>query len=149
MTITSPVFEEGKMIPEEYTCQGKNISPPLTISNIPDKTVSMVLIMDDPEAPGGGFIHWVMYNIPPVTSIKADEAPGIQGANGRGDLKYSGPCPSKGGRHFHFKIYALDVKLDVIQNADNAKVREKMQGHILATAELIGYFVKDNDTLIK
>ena len=149
MTLTSPVFDEVTMIPEEYTCQGMNTSPPLAISNIPDKTVSMVLIMDDPEAPGGGLIHWIMYNIPPVTSIKAGDKPGVQGTNGKDELKYTGPCPSSGVRHFHFKIYALDVKLDVIQNADNGKVQDKMKGHILATAELNGFFIKDNDVLIK
>jgi len=149
MTVTSPAFEEGKMIPEEYTCQGRNINPPLTLSNIPVKTVSMAIILDDPEAPGGGFIHWVMYNIPPSSSIKQDDAAGIQAANGKGDLHYTGPCPPNEVHHYHFKIYALDVKLDVIENADKEKVLEKMKGHILATGELVGLYTKDNELLNK
>ncbi len=143
LTLTSPVFEDGRLIPEEYTCEGRNINPPLYISNLPDKTVSMALIMEDPDAPGGGLVHWVMYNIPPATVIKADDAPGVQAANGKGDSHYTGPCPPTGVHHYHFKIYALDVKLDLIQNADKAKVLEKMNGHVLASAELIGLYRKE------
>jgi Raf kinase inhibitor-like YbhB/YbcL family protein len=151
LNISSPAFEEGKMIPDQYTCDGRNVSPPLTISNLPDKTVSMVLIMDDPDAPGGGFVHWVMYNIPPAAAIKEDDAPGMQAANGRGNPLYTGPCPPTGIHHYHFKIYALDEKLDFAkdENVDKSKVQEKMKGHILASGELIGLYTKDNESLNK
>jgi Raf kinase inhibitor-like YbhB/YbcL family protein len=147
--ISSPAFQEGKMIPEEYTCQGKNISPPLTISHLPDKTISMVLIMDDPDAPGGGFDHWVVYDMPPTASIVQDYSDGIAANNGKGDAQYTGPCPPTGIHHYHFKIYALDAKLGTIQNADKAKVLDKMKGHILASGELIGVYTKDNESMNK
>src|ERR1700741_919013 len=91
--VKSPAFEDGKMIPKEYTCEGKNISPPLTISNLSRNTVSMAIIMDDPDAPGGGFTHWVVYNIPPTASIKPDDVEGTVANNGKGDAHYTGPCP--------------------------------------------------------
>lgn len=149
--IRSPAFEEGKMIPEDYTCQGKNISPPLTITNLPKKTASMVVILDDPDAAGGGFNHWVVYNIPPTASIKEDYSGGVTANNGKGDPQYTGPCPPGGSgiHHYHFKVYALDVKLDTIQNADETKVMDKMKGHILASGELVGLYIKDNESLNK
>ncbi len=147
MNVSSPAFEEGKTIPQEYSCQGLNNNPPLTFSQIPGNTVSLVLFMEDPDAPGGGFDHWVMFNIPPVAGIKSGEAPGTEGLNTKGDTKYTGPCPPTGVHHYHFKVYALDTKLDLEKGASKANVIENMKGHVLASGELMGVYTKDSESL--
>jgi Raf kinase inhibitor-like YbhB/YbcL family protein len=150
MQVTSTAFEEGKMIPREYTCEGRNVSPPLTITHVPDKTVSFALVMDDPDAPGGTFDHWIVYNIPvKSTVLRADTVPGVQGTNGRGNAKYTGPCPPKGIHHYHFKVYALDSKLNLKEGTSKDKLLEAMEGHILGSAELIGLYTNENEDVNK
>ncbi len=143
ITVTSPAFEEGKFIPEKYTCEGQNTSPEIKLANVPEKTVSLVLIMHDPDAPmQGGFTHWVMYNIKPGSSISENAAPGTQGANGKKESKYTGPCPPAGTHHYHFMIYALDKMLDLKEGATKDEVEAAMKGHVIATGELIGLYKK-------
>src|SRR3954462_5308943 len=101
LTVTSTAFKNGKNIPEQYTCEGKNINPPISINGVPDKAESLVLIMDDPDAPNGGFTHWVLYNISPKDkTIKEDSSPGKNGENGAGKASYTGPCPPSGVHHY-------------------------------------------------
>ncbi|MEO8086020.1 MAG: YbhB/YbcL family Raf kinase inhibitor-like protein [Bacteroidota bacterium] len=142
LTITSPDFQEGKMIPEKFTCEGANISPALTITNIPKEAVSMVLIMDDPDAPNGGFDHWVVFNIEPGGNILENSVPGIPGVNGRGESNYTGPCPPTGEHHYHFKVYALDMMLNLKSGVSKKSVLDNIAGHVIASGEIIGLYSK-------
>jgi Raf kinase inhibitor-like YbhB/YbcL family protein len=144
MTITSPAFKEGQTIPEEFTCEGKNISPELNISGIPEKTVTLALILHDPDAPmAGGFTHWVAFNIDPKTvRIEENTSPGTAGSNGANKSEYTGPCPPTGTHHYHFMIYALDTKLEVDKGVSKADLEKAMEGHILAKGDLTGLYKK-------
>ena len=142
LTIQSPAFLNDEFIPEEYTCKGANASPELEISGIPDATVSLALIMDDPDAPMGTFDHWVMWNIPVTDKIEKNSSPGIEGKNSKDETGYTGPCPPSGIHHYNFRVYALDVKLDLPAGSDKATLLKAMDGHILAFGELTGLFKK-------
>jgi len=142
LTVTSPDFQEGKMIPEKFTCEGDNTNPAFGIDNIPKETVSMAIIMDDPDAHNGGFDHWVQFNILPGASITKNTSLGIKGANGKGTNGYTGPCPPTGEHHYHFKIYALDKMLNLKEVATKKAVLSAMQGHVLASGEIVGLYSK-------
>ena len=142
MKITSPAFTHNGMIPPKYTCQGKDISPPLTISDIPEGTVSLALIVDDPDAPGNTWDHWLIWDIEPTGEIKEDSAPGIQGKNSWGRQDYGGPCPPSGTHRYFFKLYAIDSALDLPAGATKANLEAAIKGHILEPAELIGLYQK-------
>jgi Raf kinase inhibitor-like YbhB/YbcL family protein len=146
MKITSVAFPENQNIPAKFTCTGEDINPALTFSEVPHDAASLVLIMDDPDAPMGTFVHWVVYNMKPtVTGIPENTKPeGTEGKNGAGKRAYAGPCPPSGTHHYHFKLYALDAELEFPdpESVDKKAVEEKMQGHILDQAELIGLFSK-------
>ena len=98
--------------------------------------------MDDPDAPSGTFDHWIMWNIPPIDKIEENSAPGIQGINSKNQNKYYGPCPPSGTHHYHFRIYALDTKLDIPEKSDKKALLKALEGHIIATGELIGVYKK-------
>ena len=143
ITISSSAFSEGDEIPRKHTCDGEDLSPPLYWSGSPDGTQSLVLITDDPDAPGGTFVHWVLYNIPPNTTLLAEGVSGVgtQGVNGFGRSGYGGPCPPKGPAHrYFFKLYALDTSLDLQSSAGKAEVEMAMQGHVLAQGQLVGTY---------
>ena len=149
-TISSPAFENGQMIPVKYSCKGENVSPPLAWSGAPAGTKSFALIMDDPDAPSGIFVHWVVFNIPATAaglgervspSGKLPDAT-IQGVNGRQATGYTGPCPPWGKHRYFFKLYALDTLLGLGSSADKRGLLGAMQGHILAEAQLLGHFSK-------
>lgn len=144
LTVTSSAFKNNGMIPVKYTCSGANISPDLAISGIPGTAKSLALILHDPDAPmPGGFTHWVMYNIPVSQgNIKEDYAPGRQGMNGKKENKYTGPCPPSGTHHYHFRVYALDTELRLDADADKKALEKAMEGHIVATGELVGLYKK-------
>lgn len=143
ITITSPAFKDGQSIPEEYTCEGKNISPELNIAGYPSGTVTLALIMHDPDAPmEGGFTHWVAFNIEPGKVIKQDSSPGTLGSNGENKSQYTGPCPPTGTHHYNFKVYALDAKLDLKKGATKAELEKAMEGHILSQGLLTGLYKK-------
>ncbi len=141
LQVTSPAFNAGAMIPSQYTCEGKNINPPLSIKGIPSRARSLAVIVEDPDAVSGPFDHWVAWNIPPG-DIKQSNANGQVGKNGKGDTGYTGPCPPSGTHHYHFKVYALDTTLSLNQGADKQALLKAMQGHILATGELTGIYKK-------
>ena len=143
VNLTSPAFANNGDIPSKYTCQGLGINPSLTIGDLPMGTVSLALIVDDPDAPKGGFDHWVVWNIPPTTStIDENSKPGTEGKNGAGETAYKGPCPPNGKHHYHFRIYALDAKLKLPDGANKAQLLAAMNGHILGRGELIGLYQK-------
>lgn len=146
MKLTSPAFSEGASIPRKYTCQGDDISPELTWSNVPQNTKSFALICDDPDASGGTWVHWVIFNIPPsVTKIPEGEKPvGIEGITNFGKTGYGGPCPPSGTHRYFFKLYALDTELSLKRGATAQDVEHAMEGHKLATAQLMGVYEKRN-----
>lgn len=149
MKLTSSVFQEGDSIPQKYTCDGPNINPPLTISGVPKGAQSLVLIMDDPDVPAyirpeRMFDHWVVFNIPPETT-QIDEGKEPQGTHGittNNLLKYYGPCPPDREHRYFFKLYALDTKLNLPEKSTKEQVEKAMEKHILATAELMGVYVR-------
>jgi len=142
MKITSPAFTHNQMIPRKFTCQGDDLNPALKIDGLPEGTVSLVLINDDPDAPGGTWDHWIVYNIDPISEIAENSEPGVQGKNSWGRNDYGGPCPPSGTHRYFFKLYALDAKLNLPEGAPKAKLEAAMKGHVLAQAELIGLYKK-------
>ncbi len=142
MKLTSPEFENGKMIPRKFTCEGDDINPTLIIEDIPAGTKSLALIVDDPDAPMGTGVHWVSFNIPVVSQIDEDRIPGKQGINDFGRNDYGGPCPPSGTHRYFFKIYALDTVLDLNEGINKQALEDAMEDHILNKAELIGLYKK-------
>jgi Raf kinase inhibitor-like YbhB/YbcL family protein len=140
MKLTSPEFENNQMMPARFTCEGQDVSPELVIEGIPAGARSLTLIMDDPDAPMGTWVHWVLYNIPVTGSIKENSAPGEAGMTDSGKAKYHGPCPPSGTHRYFFKIYALDAKLGLASEPSKEDVEAAMKGHILAQAELVGLY---------
>lgn len=153
MEISSEVFESGEDIPAVYSCEGENINPPLHISGVPDGAQSLALIMEDPDAPGGDFTHWVVWNIDPgIKEIAEGSVPegAVQGLNGEGRRGYSGPCPPGGTHRYFFRAYALDTRLNPPEPVTAEDLEDSMEGHILAQAEIYGRFGRgeggDDDT---
>jgi Raf kinase inhibitor-like YbhB/YbcL family protein len=143
LNISSPSFKHEGMIPRTYTCEGTNINPPLVIEGIPDDAICLALIMDDPDAPGGTYDHWIVWNIPPVRVIPENSTPGLEGENSSGQIGYTGPCPPSGTHRYFFKFYALDVLLDTQKGATKERVEFAMKNHTLAYGELIGMYKKE------
>jgi len=142
MKITSPEFENGKDIPKKFSCQGENINPILIIEGVPKEAKSLSLIMDDPDAPMGTFVHWVVFDIPVTARIEENSIPGKQGANTGGKRNYIGPCPPTGSHRYFFKIYALDGMLNLNEGISKGALEKAMYGHILEQAELMGLYQK-------
>ncbi|MBI2617838.1 YbhB/YbcL family Raf kinase inhibitor-like protein [Candidatus Kaiserbacteria bacterium] len=150
MALTSPVFENGELIPSKYTCDGENVSPLLAISGVSEDVQSLVLIMDDPDVPKAVrdnqmFDHWVLFNIDPTTThIGEGEGPGILGSNTMGEAAYIGPCPptqfEPKEHRYIFQLYALDTMLDIREGASKEVVKSAMKGHILQKTELMGKY---------
>ena len=144
MKVTSSAFHEGANIPSKFTCDGSDTSPPLQIAGVLSGAKSLVLIVDDPDAPGGLFTHWLVWNIPPQTgSIAEGSAPkGVQGANDFGKSGYRGPCPPPGTHRYSFKIFALDRELELGSGAKRSQVDAAMKGHVIAQGELVGRYAR-------
>lgn len=142
MKITS-VFENNGQIPSKYTCDGQDLAPELTISDIPTGTKELVLIVDDPDAPVGTFVHWVLYNIPANTA-KIDEKNLPQGVKqGFSDFRrngWGGPCPPNGEHRYFFKLYAINKTLDLPEGASKSKVENAIKGHVIEQVQLIGLY---------
>ena len=143
MYITSAAFKEGETIPRRYTCDGKNVSPPLSWKGIPPETESLALICHDPDAPGGDFTHWVLFNLPADLASLPEGVQGT-GAHGQNDFRrlgYGGPCPPPGLAHrYYFRLYALKISLGLEQGASRAEVENAMQGYSLAQGQLMGRY---------
>lgn len=148
ITLKSPAFGQGEPIPEEYTCDGRNISPPLEWSDIPEGAQSLAMIVDDPDAPRGTFNHWIIYSIPPdvpeftenVEKEKTLPSGARQGVNDAGKIGYTGPCPPSGTHRYFFKIYALDSALDLEPGANRKQIDDALRGKIIAQGELMGTY---------
>lgn len=140
LTITSPAFKKKGFIPSKYTCDGDDVSPPLNIEGLPEGTKSLVLIVDDPDAPIGTWDHWIVWNIPPLEKIEENSVPGIEGVNDFRKHSYGGPCPPSGTHRYFFKVYALDTKLVLNPNSRKKNVERAMEGHMLAKGEIIGVY---------
>ena len=147
-TLQSSAFQNGGSIPKKFTCEAADVSPELTWSGVPEKTQSFALIADDPDAPMGTWVHWVIYDLPPNTAKLPEGVPkqeqaasGAQGKNSSGKIGYGGPCPPPGKPHrYFFKLYALDSKLNLKPGARKPEVEAAMKGHVLAQAELMGKY---------
>ena len=146
--ITSSAFEDGGLIPPQYTCDGEDISPPLQWDAVPEGTKSVALICDDPDAPIGTFVHWVLFNLPADTKELAEGIPkgttlpngAQQGTSDFGRIGYGGPCPPSGTHRYFFRIYALDTQIDLAPGARKPDLLNAMQGHILAQGQLMGKY---------
>ena len=141
MELSSPAFTPNSPIPSKYTCDGVNVNPPLEIKNIPAHTKSLVLIVDDPDAPMGVWLHWLMYNIPAATGkIEENSIPGTQGVNDFHKKNYGGPCPPSGIHRYFFRISALDTILKLSEGETRKTVEKAMEGHVLGKTELVGTY---------
>lgn len=145
-TLSSPAFTPNTNIPTQYTCEGANISPPLSWQGAPENTQSFVLILEDPTAPAGTWTHWVLYNIPANLQQLAEATPipagSSMGMNSWGNPSYEGPCPPSGQHRYYFKLYALDTQIDVKDHIDTTTLVSTIKPHIIGTAELLGLYSK-------
>lgn len=145
MEFTSSAFQNNGIIPSKYTCDGEGINPPLKISKVPQGTKSLAIIMDDPDAvkPAGKiWDHWVVFNISPLTVeiFEGKEPNGVHGKGTSGNLKYRGPCPPDAEHTYFFKLYALDIVLDLLEGVSKEEVRRAMHEHIIEEKQLIGRY---------
>jgi len=146
--ITSSAFEDGGLIPAKYTCDGADVSPPLQWDAVPEGTKSIAFICDDPDAPMGTWVHWVLFNLPSDAKELAENIPteetlpngAKQGVNDFGRVGYGGPCPPGGTHRYFFKIYALDTEVGLQAGADKRRLLKTMEGHILGQDQLIGKY---------
>lgn len=154
MRLTSPEFEDGARIPQRFTCEGDDVSPPLVIDGIPDGAQSIALIVDDADAPRGSFDHWLIWNVParlstlpeaiPTERIVPGLGPAAQGRNDFGEIGYRGPCPPRGREHtYRFRVYAVDGVIHLDPGADRDALERALEGHILAEAELTGRYGRE------
>ncbi len=143
MKIKSPEFSNNSYIPSKFTCQGQDVNPELNIEEIPDQTKSMAVIVDDPDAPMGTWVHWVVYDMPVTERIGEGTVPGKQGMNDFGRLSYGGPCPPSGTHRYFFKAYALDRELELDDGISKGELEKAMEGHILDQAELVGLYKRN------
>ena len=152
MTLTSSAFAHSEAIPRVYTCQGRDISPPLVWSGVPATAKSLVLIVDDPDAPDPAhprmtWVHWLLYNLPAdctalPEAVKALPAGALEGINDWKRTGYGGPCPPIGRHRYFFKLYALDCVLPDLRFPTKSVLEGAMQGHVIAEAQLIGTYIK-------
>ncbi len=144
LKLASPAFKNNEMIPAKYTCRGEDINPALEISGVPSNAKSLALIVDDPDAPAGIWVHWVVWNMPPTQKINEDSVPpgSSQGVTDFGRPGYGGPCPPSGTHRYFFKLYALDSNLNLGPNTKKSDLENAMKGHILAQTQLIGLYTK-------
>ena len=146
MNISSSAFSHNGNIPSKYTCDGANISPPLSFSEVSPQTKSLALIVDDPDAPAKTWVHWLVWNIDPAAtgaeegSAPSGSAPPVEGTTDFGQTGYGGPCPPSGTHRYYFKLYALDTTLELDASATKPDLEATMQGHILDQVELIGLY---------
>jgi len=148
--LTSTAFASGETIPQQYTCDGDDVSPPLAWSDPPPGTQSFALIADDPDAPVGTWVHWVLYNLPAEARALPEAIPAgaeladgsRHGKNGWGRPGYGGPCPPSGTHRYFFRLYALDTALNLAAGASNKQVLQAMEGHVLAETELMGIYTR-------
>ena len=148
--VTSPAFVSMQTVPQKYTCDGEDLSPPLSWSNVPNNAKSIVLISDDPDAPAGDWVHWVCYDIPSNIGSLPEAVPasdtlacgGRQGKTDFGKVGYGGPCPPGGTHRYFFKVYALDVMLTLPSGKTKKEIVKAIKGHVVASGELVGTYTR-------
>lgn len=143
LAVSSTAFRHEEMIPSKYTCDGININPPLDIKNIPNEAKSLALIVDDPDAPSGTWVHWVVWNIPVTHHLKENNVHGTEGINDFRQKHYGGPCPPGGTHRYFFKVYALDALLDLPPSAKKTDIERTMSNHIIGFGELTGLYKRN------
>jgi Raf kinase inhibitor-like YbhB/YbcL family protein len=144
MNLTSTAFKEGEMIPAKYTCDGVNISPPLDLTSVPPTCRSLALIVYDPDAPGGTFLHCMAWNIPLTEHFKENEIHGIHGRTDFGNYKYGGPCPPSGTHRYYFKVYALKDNVNFPDDITMTQFEKQIGKYSLAEAVLMGVYKRRN-----
>ncbi|MGB2631257.1 MAG: YbhB/YbcL family Raf kinase inhibitor-like protein [Candidatus Omnitrophota bacterium] len=142
MRIASPEFGNNEMIPSKFTCQGDDVNPALMIDDIPVEAKSLALVVDDPDAPMGTWVHWVVYDMPIISRVEEDTVPGKQGRNDFGRKDYGGPCPPSGTHRYFFKVYALDRELGLKEGISKKDLEKAMEGHVVDKAEVVGLYKK-------
>ena len=148
MVISSKAFRQDEFIPVKYTCDGMDVNPPLTFSDIPDSARSLVLVMDDPDSKSGLFTHWMLYNISPGTELLSENARSAAGTLGRNDfgtIGYGGPCPPTGAHHYYFRLFALNDELYLPEGLPRQDLNEALKNHIIEVAELVGLYEKRSE----
>jgi Raf kinase inhibitor-like YbhB/YbcL family protein len=148
MKLTSAAFKEGQPIPPPYTCDGVNVSPPLEWTGVPSSAKTLAIICDDPDAPSGNWVHWVLYNLPAANLGLIENVPttaqvkggGLQGTNDFRKIGYGGPCPPSGTHRYFFKLYALDGELPLKAGATKSELLKAMEGHIAGQTQLMGTY---------
>ncbi len=151
MEVSSIAFKDNGFIPKQHTCDGAGFSPPLQWRDIPEGTRSLAMICDDPDAPGGMFVHWVIYNIPPniqqfaenIAHVERLSFGAIQGKNDFGMIGYGGPCPPKGVHRYFFRLFALDETLEMGPGSSKDRLLEEMNGHLIGTCQIIGKYKRN------
>ena len=140
LVVTSDVFEDGASIPERFTCDGKNINPPLDIEHIPQNALTLAVVMEDPDVPLGNWVHWVAWNIPVTHHIKENCAAGVAGTNSYVKTGYFGPCPPYGTHHYTFKVYALNNVLHLPAGSNKIHLEKEMGAYIAGYGEITGVY---------
>ncbi len=141
LKVSSEAFEDRTFMPAKYTFDGENVNPPLTIHGIPYETKCLAIIVDDPDAPSGTWVHWIVWNIPPSGKIKEKVIPGIEGLNDFKKQHYCGPCPPDGGTHrYFFKVYALNDLIELKSNATKTDLEKVINNHVIGFGELVGMY---------
>lgn len=148
LTLSSPAFGSGQRIPRKYSCDGEDVSPPLSWTGIPSETKSLALIVEDPDAVVGIWCHWVLFNLPATAENLPENVARIpeltdgtrQGSNSWKRIGYGGPCPPGGTHRYFFRLYALDSSLDIPAGVTSGKISQSMKGHVLGEASLMGLY---------
>ena len=140
LSVTSPAFKNKEKLPVKYTCDGKGVNPSLVVGDIPSEAETLVLIVEDPDAPSGRFDHWIVWNIPTDEKIEESSVPGLEGLNSSGKTNYSSPCPPSGTHRYVFKVYALDAKIDLQAGSGRKELEEAIKNNIVAKGEMVGLY---------
>jgi Raf kinase inhibitor-like YbhB/YbcL family protein len=144
LDIKSTAFENEEQIPMKYTCDGEAVNPPITVGNIPEGTQTLAMVVEDPDAPGGTYVHWLVWNISPDPEIAENANPGISGTNSGEKTGYHPPCPPEGMHRYYFHVYALDARLEITAGATKQDLMTAMKPHILAKGTLMGVYEREN-----
>ncbi len=147
LQVSSPSFQANGNIPSRFSCEGENISPAISIRDMPPQAQSMAIIVEDPDAPTGTVTHWIAWDMDPSGMIAEQSSAGTQGKNTKGNNGYMGPCPPSGTHHYHFKVFALDQKLGLPAGSTKEALEQAMQDHIIGSGELIGLYRKASQGL--
>ena len=142
MHLSSHAFQNNNSIPKKYTCQGEGINPPLSIMDIPSKAKTLVLLLEDPDTPGGYFLHWAVFDIPVINEIVENSTPGKLAFNDGGQIEYTPPCPPTGTHRYIFTVFAVDIFINKPDGIAVKEIKKTIEGHVLASDKLVGLYKK-------